>query len=87
MVPYDGILETAVLWLGYAPLDVVQISSRLLLVDWLMLFCHSSVYDERRLASVLVGFDRGFVVFAVTLPLLFHGLLGCLSPYFRSSTL
>ena len=55
MVPSKGIPETVVLSLGYASLDVMHNSSRLQPVDVLMPFC-PSVYDGRRLASVLVGF-------------------------------
>ena len=57
MVPSKGVPETAVLLLGYAPLDVMHSSSRLLPVGVLMLFCHNKVYDERRLASVLADPD------------------------------
>ena len=56
MVPSKGIPETAVLSLGYAPLDAMHSSSRLLPVDLLMPFCRNSVYDVHRPASVLADF-------------------------------
>ena len=56
MVPSKGIPETAVLSLGYAPLDAMHSSSRLLPVGLLMPFCHNSVYDGHRPASELTGF-------------------------------
>ena len=56
MVPCKGIPETTVLSLGYAPLDVVHSSSRLLLVGVLLPFCRNSVYDGRRFASVPADF-------------------------------
>ena len=76
MVPSKGIPETAISSLGYAPLDAMHSSSRLLLVGLLMPFCHNNVYDVHRPASGLVGSGCGFLVFVVTLPQLFRGWLG-----------